>query len=140
MKVASIVLKSSPVGIQCDICGKQCKNERGLSIHTGHMHNGKGNDFNHHLNGAGLMNNEILAELYSLRQMIIDLTYKIDNNGNSINYEQLHDTSPKIQSAPKGDSILAQQHLKNYLGYGGDHLTLMDELRSALKERTLISV
>ncbi len=139
MKVASIVLKSSPV--ICDICGKQCKNERGLSIHIGHMHNGKGNGFsNHHINAAGLMNNEILAELYSLRQMIIDLTYKIDNNGNSINYEQLHNTTPKIQSAPKGDSILAQQHLKNYLGYGGDHLALMDELRSALKERTLISV
>jgi len=139
MKVASIILNSSPV--ICDICGKQCKNERGLSIHKGHMHNGKGNGFSiHHLNGAGLINNEILTELYSLRQMIIDLTYKIDNNGNSINYEQLRDTSPKIQSAPKGDSILAQQHLKNYLGYGSDHLTLMDELKSALKERTLVSV
>ncbi len=117
MKVASVVLQSNPV--ICNICGKQCKNERGLSIHTGHMHNGKGNGHNHHFNGAGLMNNEILAELY---------------------YEQHHDTLPKIQSSPKGDSILAQQHLKNYLGYGGDHLTLMDELRSALKERTLISV
>ncbi|WP_287587368.1 hypothetical protein [Candidatus Borrarchaeum sp.] len=138
MKVASVVLQSNPV--ICNICGKQCKNERGLSIHTGHMHNGKGNGHNHHFNGAGLMNNEILAELYSLRQMIIDLSYKIDNNGHSINYEQHHDTLPKIQSSPKGDSILAQQHLKNYLGYGGDHLTLMDELRSALKERTLISV
>ena len=138
MKVASVVLQSNPV--ICNICGKQCKNERGLSIHTGHMHNGKANGHNHHLNGAGFMNNEILAELYSLRQMIIDLSYKIDNNGHSINYEQHHDTFPKIQSAPKGDSILAQQHLKNYLGYGGDHLTLMDELRSALKERQLISV
>jgi hypothetical protein len=138
MKVASIVLKDTPV--ICEICGKQCKNERGLSIHTGHMHNGKGNGHNHHLNGASLMNNEILAELYSLRQMIIDLSYKIDNNGHSISYEQHHDTLPKIQSAPKGDSILAHQHLKNYLGYGGDHLTLMDELRSALKERTPVSV
>jgi hypothetical protein len=139
MKVASIVLESSPV--ICKICGKQCKNERGLSIHTGHMHNGKGNGSSiHHLNGAGLLNNEILAELYSLRQMIIDLTYKIDNNGSSINYEQLHDETPKIQSSPKGDSIIAQQHLKNYMGYGCDHSALMDELRSALKERTLISV
>ena len=139
MKVTSVVLKSSLV--ICEICGKQCKNERGLSIHTGHMHNGKGNGSSiHHLNGAGLINNEILAELYSLRQMIIDLTYKIGNNGNSMNYEQLHDIPPKIQSSPKGDSIIAHQHLKNYMGYGSDHSALMDELRSALKERTLISV
>jgi hypothetical protein len=134
MKVASVVLNSSKV--ICEICGKQCKNERGLSIHTGHMHNGKGNSSIHHLNGAGLINNEILAELYSLRQMIIDLTYKIGNNGNPINYEHLHDAPTKIQSSPKGDSIIAHQHLKNYMGYGCDHSALMDELRSALKERT----
>ncbi len=125
----------------CDICGKTCKNQRGLSIHKGHMHNGKGNGFSiHHLNGAGLINNEILAELYSLRQMIIDLTYKIDNNGHSIKYEKTHDTTSKILSSPKGDSITAQQYLKNYMGYGGNHGTLMDELRSALRERVLISV
>ena len=125
----------------CEICGKRCKNERGLSIHKGHMHNGKSKGFSiHHLNGTGLINNEILAELYSLRQMIIDLTYKIDNNGNSKNYEQLHTATSKILSSPKRDSITAQQHLKNYMGYGYNHGTLMDEIRSVLKERVLISV
>lgn len=137
----SELLIMKKTSVFCDICGKRCKNDRGLSIHKGHMHNGKGNGYSiHHINGVGLINNEILAELYSLRQMIIDLTYKIDNNGNSTNYEQLHDATSKILSSPKGDSITAQQHLKNYMGYGGDHGTLMDELRSILKERVRISV
>ncbi|MFX1521289.1 MAG: hypothetical protein ACFFCD_15350 [Promethearchaeota archaeon] len=124
----------------CDICGKTCKNQRGLSIHKGHMHNGKGNDFSiYHLNGAGLINNEILAELYSLRQMIIDLTYKIANNENFMNYEHLQDFTSKRLSSPTRDSIITPQHCKNYMGYGSDHGTLMDELRSVLKDRAPVS-
>jgi hypothetical protein len=125
----------------CDICGKSCKNQRGLSIHKGHMHNGKGDGFPIYLlYDTGLINNEILAELYSLRQMIIDLTYKIANTERFMNYEQLQDFTSKRLSSPTEDSIITPQHCKNYMGYGSDHGTLMDELRSVLKDRALISV
>jgi hypothetical protein len=138
--MSGLLMMKKPMVI-CDICGKPCKNERGLSIHKGHMHNGKGNGYSIlHLNGAGSINNEILAELFSLRQMIIDLTYKIDNNGNSSNYEQHQDFISKKLSSPTGDSIIISQHCKNYMGYGSDHGTLMDELRSVLKDRALTSV
>ncbi len=128
----------------CDICGKTCKNERGLSIHKGHMHNGKAKnllekDSLHSLSDINFVTKEdIVAELHSLRQLIINLGHLLREMKyeNHVKWEPLPESLPMDLSSPMDSSIIESPLGMNY---GYNHGALMDELRSALKERALVS-
>jgi len=59
----------------CDICGKTCKNERGLSIHKGHMHKGETNSLLEKGSPQSIIDinliskEDIVTELHSLRSL-----------------------------------------------------------------------
>jgi len=136
-----LTMKTSVI---CDICGKTCKNERGLSIHKGHMHKGETNgllekDSPQSLIDINLVTKEdIVAELHSLRQLIINLgqllrQMKYDNH---VKWEPLHESLP-MELSSSMDSPTAGSPLG--MNYGYNHGALMDELRSVLKERVLVS-
>jgi hypothetical protein len=128
----------------CDICGKICKNERGLSIHKGHMHKGETNnllekDSPQNLIDINLVTKEdIVAELHSLRQLIINLgqllrQMKYDNH---VKWEPLSESLPtELRSSM--DNPIVESSLG--MNYGCNHGALMDELRSVFKERVLVS-
>ncbi|MFX1521292.1 MAG: hypothetical protein ACFFCD_15365 [Promethearchaeota archaeon] len=129
----------------CDICGKVCKNQRGLAIHIGHMHKHKGDlsikeDF-HTLKDVDLVTkNDIIAELHSLRQLILNVStvlrqMKHDNN-NSIKWEPLTESFSTDMNSLMESPISG---LPLGMNYGYNHGALMDELRSVLKERVLVS-
>ena len=128
----------------CDICGKTCKNERGLSIHKGHMHKGKTNnllekDSLHSLSDINLVTKEdIIAELHSLRQLIINLGHLLKQMKyeNHDKWESLPESLPMDLNSSM-DSPIVESPLG--MNYGYNHSALMDELRSVLKERVLIS-
>ena len=127
----------------CDICGKTCKNERGLSIHKGHMHKGRTNsllekDSSPNLNDINFVTKEdIVAELHSLRQLIINLSHllrqmKYENN---VKWKPPSEfITPELNSSMDGPSVGSPLGMN----YGCDHSVLMEELRSVLKERALV--
>ena len=127
----------------CDICGKTCKNERGLSIHKGHMHKGETNnllekDSPQSLDINLVTQEDIVAELHSLRQLIIDLgqllrQMKYDNH---VKWEPLSESIPMELSSSMDSPTVGSPPGMNY---GYNHSDLMDELRSVLKERVLVS-
>ncbi|MFX1466799.1 MAG: hypothetical protein ACFFA5_10035 [Promethearchaeota archaeon] len=130
--------------ICCDICGKTCKNERGLSIHKGHMHKEDTNgllkiDSPQNLIDINIVTKEdIVAELHSLRQLIINLgqllrQMKYDNH---VKWEPLSESFPmELSSSMDGPTVGSSLGMN----YGYNHSDLMDELRSVLKERVLVS-
>jgi hypothetical protein len=133
----------------CSICGKICKNERGLAIHVGHMHKRKARrsineDSIHDSKDVGLVTNlvtknDIIAELHSLRQLILNLSTvlrQMKHDNNSIKWE------PLTESFSKGMGSLMESSISGPplgMNYGCDHGALMDELRSVLKDRALAS-
>jgi hypothetical protein len=129
----------------CDICGKICKNERGLAIHIGHMHKDKNNhsikeNSIHTLKDVDLVTkNDIIVELHSLRQLILNLSnvlQQMKHDNNSMKWEPLTesfstDMNSLMESPISGPPL--------GMNYGCNHGALMEELRSVLKERVLVS-
>jgi len=118
----------------CNICGKPCKNERGLSIHKGHMHNGKGNrsikKVFPNIKGIDLITKDILAEIYSLRQLIIELLHLLRQSRcetftkYDVPYESLSKASKK-RNFMIDTPIVGQS-------YGALHNELMNELKTRI--------
>jgi len=128
----------------CEICGKSCKNERGLSIHKGHMHKGETNSLLKKESPQNLIDinlvtqEDIVAELHSLRKLILNLgqllrQMKYDNH---VKWEPLSESLP-MELSSSMDSSAVESPLG--MNYGYNHGALMDELRSVLKERVLVS-
>jgi hypothetical protein len=127
----------------CDICGKTCKNERGLSIHKGHMHKGETNgllkkDSPQNLDINLVTKEDIVAELHSLRQLILNLDQLLRQmkHDNHVTWEPLSESIP-MELSSSMDSPTVGSPLG--MNYGYNHSDLMDELRSVLKERVLVS-
>ncbi len=81
---------------------------------------------------------DIVAELHSLRQLIIDLgqllrQMKYDNH---VKWEPLSESIPMELSSSMDSPTVGSPPGMNY---GYNHSDLMDELRSVLKERVLVS-
>ena len=143
MGIRSYDVLMMETSVICNICGKTCKNERGLSIHKGHMHKGRTNsllekDFPPNLNEINsVTKDDIVSELHSLRQLIINLSNLLRQikHENHVKWEPLTESFP-IELNSSIDSPIVGPQLG--MNYGYDHGALMDELRSVLKERELV--
>jgi len=137
------VLTMEP-SVICDICGKTCKNERGLSIHKGHMHKGETNGLLEKDSPQSLLDinsvtkEDIITELHSLRQLIVDLSQLLQQMKyeNRVKLEPLSESFPMELSSSMDSPNVGSSPGMNY---GYNHSALMDELRSVLKERVLVS-
>lgn len=144
MVIRSYDVLTMETSVICDICGKTCKNERGLSIHKGHMHKGETNgllekDSPQNLIDINLVTKEdIVTELHSLRQLIINLGQLLRQmkHDNHVKWESLPESLP-MELSSSMDSPTVGSPLG--MNYGYNHGALMDELRSVLKERVLVS-
>ena len=134
-----MVIRSCDVSIMetsviCDICGKTCKNERGLSIHKGHMHKGRTNSLleknsSPNLNDINFITKEdIVAELHSLRKLIINLGHLLRQMKNEDNGKWKQPPEfiiPELSSSKDGPTVGSPLGMN----YGCDHSVLMEELR-----------
>jgi hypothetical protein len=144
MVIRSCDVLRMEASVICDICGKTCKNERGLSIHKGHMHKGETNgllekDSPQNSMDVNLITKEdIVAELHSLRQLIINLGHLLHQmkHDNHVKWEPLPESLPvELSSSMESPTVGSPLGMN----YGYNHSDLMDELRSVLKERVLVS-
>lgn len=100
--------------IKCKVCGKLCKNGRGLSIHAGHMHK---------KDSATIT--ELREEITSLRNLVTSVISEMRAGivptvplTVPINTKNDNGSKPSVG-----------------LNYGVNHSALMDELKSVFKER-----
>lgn len=100
--------------IKCNVCGKICKNLRGLAIHQGHTHK-KVPELK-----------ELQREIVFLKDMMISLTQEIRTlKGSPMR-------PPSAIPKNRGDN---GNNIPIGMNYGPDHGALMDELRATLKSR-----
>jgi len=102
---------------KCDICGKICKNGRGVAIHKGHIHKKE----QKYLTEIA----ELKEDIATLKSMVISLTSEIRAG---------MPTAKVPMSPPKKPKNGDEKPLMG-LNYGENHGALMQELKKVLANR-----